>query len=309
MPDKEHDGLERELGELGSRIEYPPTPDVARAVRRRLDAQRPEQQRARSRFRSRLRGFAKPKWAAAATAFVLLSLTILSPATRSTVSDSASSLGTLGDAGRAAGGAAGGSGAGASGASEAQYAEGATTTQHGQMAASDGASAAASSGSSSLPARPPGAALGLGEELSESEVRARVEGLLLPETPELTGERGVIYAGGPSEDDGVVLVFGPEPGLPPLGGTGVGLLLAEVPGDLDSAYFAAGLASELQPEEVDVDGGRGYWLPDGRALSPQPGEAESLPGGALLWERGDVALLMRVGVPEGEAIRIAESIR
>lgn len=309
MPDKEHEGLARELGELGSRIEYPPTPDVARTVRRRIDAERPEQQRDHRQLRSRLRAFARPKWVAAAATLILLSLTILSPATRSTVSDSVSSLGTPGDAGRAAGGAGGAAGAGGAGASgdpEAQYAEGATT-QHGRMAASDGASAAASSGASSLPARPPGAALGLGEELPESEARARVDGLLLPETPELTGERGVIYAGGPSEADGVVLVFGPDPGLPPLGDTDVGLLLAEVPGGLDSAYFAAGLASE--PQFREVDGGRGYWIPDGRSLHPQPGGAESLPGGALLWEKGDVALLMRADVPKGEAIRIAESMR
>ena len=34
QPDRD---LERELRELGSRVEYPPTPDLARAVRRRLE--------------------------------------------------------------------------------------------------------------------------------------------------------------------------------------------------------------------------------------------------------------------------------
>ena len=34
QPDRD---LERELRELGSRVEYPPTPDLARAVRNRLD--------------------------------------------------------------------------------------------------------------------------------------------------------------------------------------------------------------------------------------------------------------------------------
>ena len=306
MPDREHDGLERELKEIGSRIEYPSTPDVARTVRRRLDAQ-PPQQRAHRQLRSRLRAFAKPRWAAAAATVILLSLTILSPATRSTVSDSVSWLGTSGGGGQAAGAGAGGGGASGS-APEAQYAE-ETTTQYGEMAASDAASAAASAGSSSMPTQPPGAALGLGEEISGLEARARVGKLLLPETPELAGESRVIYAGGPSEEDGVVLVFGPGPGLPPLGETDVGLLLAEVPGDLDSAYFATRRASERRPEEVGVDGGRGYWIPDGRSLRPQPGEVESLPGGALLWEKGDVALLMRAGVTKEEAVRIAESVR
>src|SRR3712207_6889310 len=73
--------LERELGELGSRIEYPPTPDLARAARRRLE----EEERTPRRG-----GFGLPtlsaRWAAAAALLLLLAVPLLSPATRETFS-------------------------------------------------------------------------------------------------------------------------------------------------------------------------------------------------------------------------------
>ena len=294
MPDREHEELEKELGEIGSRIEYPPTPDVARTVRRRLDAE------SMQRRRRRLRSFATPKWAAAAALTLLLSLAALSPAMRSTISGSVLSSGASGGAGEAAGGA------GVPRDDSYQYAT-ETQPQPDREDSSGGAAAGslAAGGSSDGPEAPPGSGLGLGENLSRSEARARVGELLLPETPELTAEPEAIYPAGPSEGDGVVLVFEPEPGLAPLGGTDVGLLLVEVPGDLESVYPTA----RLSPEEVDVGGQRGYWLPDGRSLRSQPADAESLPGGALMFEQRGIVLLMRADVTKEEAVRIAETIR
>ncbi len=293
MPDREHDELERELGELASRIEYPPTPDVAGTVRRRLDAE-PAHRRER---RSWLRRFTTPKWAAAAAATIMIFLAALSPAIRSTLTDPPW-IGFSGGAGQAAGGA------GASGASPTQYAEGANP-QYGQTEASAGAAAGGS-----LSAQASGNALGFGDEISEPEARARVGKLLLPRSPELAAQSRTIHAGGPSERDGIVVVFGTGPGLPPLDATDVGLLLAEVPGELESAYPALERTSGSRPEEVQIGDRRGYWIPDGRSLlRSQPGDAETLPGGALLWEQGENALLLRASVPKEEAIRIAESIR
>jgi hypothetical protein len=60
---------------------------------------------------------------------------------------------------------------------------------------------------------------------------------------------------------------------------------------------------------VRVDDERGCWIPDGGRLRSQPGEAERLPGGALLWEREGRTLLMRIELSKEEAIRIAESVR
>ena len=303
MPDREHDELEKELGDLGSRIQYPSTPDIARTVRRRLDeeaTQRPGPRRV-------LRTLARPGWAAAAAATVLLCRTVLSPALRSTVLESASSFGS-GGAGSAAGGA------GDSSASSQEYAaqETARPDREGAPGGADGGAAAAggaASGSSAAgPTIAPGAGLGLGERLSPSEARGMVGDLLLPKAPGLSAERAAIYSGGSSEGGAVVLVFGPGPALPPLGGADAGLLLAEVAGDLESAYPTSDRTSG-PPEQVDVGGRRGYWMPDGRALRSQPGEAENLPGGALLWEQGRLALLIRADVTKEEAIMIARTIR
>lgn len=301
MPDRESEDLERELRELAPRIKYPPTPDVSQKVRSKLDAE-PAQRR------SGLRTFARPRWIVAVAATILLSLTVLSPAIRSTVSGSMSS-GAAGGAGQASGGAAGTSDASTGHAAQ-------QVTEHDGIAASGrtsdkvpdeaaaGAAAGASAGTSAAP--PPGSGLGLGERISSSEARVKTGELLLPEAPELVGEPVTFYARGAYKTDGVVVVFGPGPGLPPLGDSGFGLLLVEVPGDLESTYPLVEGASE-PPEQVDVGGNRGYWLPDGRLVRSQP--EDGLPGGALLWEQEDMALLMRANVTREEAVRIAGTIR
>jgi hypothetical protein len=49
-------------------------------------------------------------------------------------------------------------------------------------------------------------------------------------------------------------------------------------------------------------------LPDGTRLESQPGKAELLPGGALLWEHEGRALLMRTELSKAEAIPLAASV-
>jgi len=94
-PDRERD-LDRELQDLGPRVEYPPAPDLARSVRSRLEAERSEGNGRGRRF---------PPWAgwAVAAALVLLvAVPVFSLAVRDTGS------GVFSASGGAAGGAAGG---------------------------------------------------------------------------------------------------------------------------------------------------------------------------------------------------------
>jgi hypothetical protein len=220
MPDRE---LERELRELGSLIDYPPTPNVARATRDVLDEAAHEQPR---RFR---RAFPTMRWAAAAAAFVLVvAVPTLSPGLRATVSDwfVAGTLyqGTGVDAG----------------------------SPERQSEADAPAAGVSKSGTS--PAQAPQFS---GERISLREARARMDGaLLLPRKPEL-GKPDEVYAPGTSRKEGVVLVYGG--GLPSPGDTGISLVLTEVPGDLEPAYLRekTTVGSELQ--RVSVDGGPGYW--------------------------------------------------
>ena len=85
MPDNERfsDGeIERDLRDLGARIEYPPTPDLAQTVRRQIDEEDTGQQ-ARRFWPSLL----SPWWAMPAAAVVLIAVAVFSPAVRGTLSD------------------------------------------------------------------------------------------------------------------------------------------------------------------------------------------------------------------------------
>lgn len=73
--------VERDLRDLGTRIEYPPTPDLARAVRRRLDEE--ERRVPGGGFWPSL---LSPRWAVPAAALVLIAFALLSPAVRETLS-------------------------------------------------------------------------------------------------------------------------------------------------------------------------------------------------------------------------------
>jgi hypothetical protein len=71
---------EQRLRDLGARIEYPPTPDVARTVRRKLDEE--DSPRRALRWPPLL----IPRWAAVGAALVLVAVVALSPAMRATLS-------------------------------------------------------------------------------------------------------------------------------------------------------------------------------------------------------------------------------
>jgi hypothetical protein len=140
-----------------------------------------------------------------------------------------------------------------------------------------------------------------GERISLREARARMDGaLLLPRTPKL-GKPEEIYT---SPKDGVVLVF--RDGLSPLGDTGISLILTETPGDIGPAYLRGKTTVRSELERVSVDGDPGYWSAAGHlpsAMDPH------LPGNALLWEQGGVALRLEADAQKEQAVRIADSVR
>src|SRR5215212_8708182 len=254
-------GLERELRELGAMIDYPPTPDVAHTARSLLDeeADRPR------------RSFPTMRWAAVAAAFVLVvAVPALSPSLRTTVSDWFVAEHFQSPGGPAVD----------AGSSERQ--------------SEAGAPPAGVSRSGTSPALAPRFS---GERISLREARARMDGaLLLPRTTKL-GKPEEIYGVGTSRKNGLRLVY--REGLPPLGDTGISLVLTEVPGDLEPAYLRGKTTVEADLERVSVDGSPGYWSAAGHRL----------PGHVLLWEQGGVALRLEADVQKEQAIRIAESVR
>lgn len=108
MPDRpntpERD-LDRELKELANRMEYPPTPDLARIVRERLETNAAPDAR-RGGFWSRL---PSSRWAVAAALALVFLIPAFSPAMRDTVTDIFAAQGGGGGA-QSAGGAGGESG-------------------------------------------------------------------------------------------------------------------------------------------------------------------------------------------------------
>ncbi len=266
MPDRE---LERELRELGTLIDYPPTPDVARAARNALDEEND---------RPRRFGMAFPtlRWAAVAAAFVLIvAVPTLSPDLRATVGDWFVTE-YFQRAGEPAVDA---------GSPERQSEAGAP------------ASGVSKSGESLAPRFS-------GERISLQEARARMDGaLLLPRTPK-PGKPDEVYASGTSREEGVVLVY--RDGLPSLGDAGISLVLTEVPGNIGPAYLRGKTPVESELERVSVDGDPGYWSAAGRIPSATD---LRLPGNVLLWEKRGVALRLVAEVQKEQAVRIAESVR
>ncbi len=285
MPDREtgrdraheHD-LERELRELGAWIEYPPTPDLSRAVRRKL-----EEQQARDTSRSRSLWVTLPtlRWAAAAVFVLVVAIPTLSPGLRATVANwfVVGQAASTGQEDRAVGGAGG----------AAKESPPERLTEEAARPTSGGSTGHL------------GDDLEFGERITLREVEGPI---LLPRAPTL-GRPDEVY----SQEDSVTLVYRAKPGLPALGDGGIGLLLTQRPGDLKTTYLAKGAQSGKDLEVVHVGDERGYWIPDGTRLQSQPGKAELLPGGALLWEQEGRALLMRTGLSKAEAILLVASVR
>lgn len=284
-PDRET-GFERELRELGERIEYPPTPDLARAVRRQLDDEAPIPDEPRT-FWSRLPNL---RWAAAAAALVLIfAVPSLSPELRAALTGIFETGDSPAERGQAVGG----------GAPEPSPAESAIDTPE----AGDEADAGRR--------RPLGEGLGLGERVSTGEKRASKSGhgLLVPARPELGDPDEIFYSSGPARRSVVTLVYEAGPHLPPLGATNVGLLLAETPGTVGSAYLPGGAPGGPELERVAVAGGRGYWVPAGHPSSSAVGGTVGPGANVLLWEREGLALRLEANLPKREMVRIAESVR
>lgn len=285
--------LEDELRDLGSRIEYPTTPDLARAARLRLEedeAQPPPRRWSWTPFLS-------PRWAVAAVLVLVAIAPILSPGIRD-------SVGNLFVTGQDAGSAAGGDAAqseerAADKEAPSSLAESSKTESGGMRAA--GGSAVPESGSSL--GRLHAERLGLEVEVSLREARESGP-VLVPRATKL-GEPDGVYVTGSSRDGGVVLVYRAGPGLPPLGDTNVGLILTELPGDLASAYLSH--ETGPGPREVSVGGARGYWAASGQSASVK--RTGDLRAGALLWEQDGRALRLESGLPQREAIQLAASVR
>lgn len=237
MPDRE-DRLEEELRELGREIEYPPTPDISRSVRGRIEAER-NSESTWSRLPS-------ARWAVAAAVVVMALSPFFSPAFRDAVSDLFVSEVASPEAGQAAPESAERGNPLPDSASSTKPE--AVTSGSAESGVSDSPgdgdlpdSAAQATGEvEDLPSS--SAARGI-ESITPGEANSRVKELLLLSD---LGEPDEIYAVGRG---GVMLVYDAS-----------AVTLTQRPGDIETVFPAA-----VRPgsEDSTVNGGRGYWRSSG----------------------------------------------
>lgn len=281
--------LESSLRDLGARVAYPATPDVASAV---PSAVRSRLATARRPFWAVLRPVARPL-AFAALALALLAAGILAvfPEARDAVAERLGLRGVT--------------------IEHLPFVPSATPTPSPIPTPTP----AATPLPSPTPA-PAGARLGLGTAVTLAEAQARVPyGALVPSAPELATPDEV-YVSQTWSGEQVALVYRARPGVPEAGETGVGLLLIQFRGQVDAALFGKGLGPGTRLEQVTVNGSPGFWI-EGRphavfyrdATGQVRDDTIRLAGNVLLWEQGSLTLRLESALSKDEALRIAQSVR
>ena len=158
----------------------------------------------------------------------------------------------------------------------------------------------------SVPEGPLAMRLALGDPVSAETVSVGV--------PDALGLPDEAYQSG--EGDVLSLVYGASAQLPDLGGSGIGLLVQVIEGELDRTRVEK-LVVEVGARVVAVRVGdeRGFWISGPPHLvryeAPSGGErseATRLVGDTLVWQRGEVLYRMESGLGLVETLRIAESI-
>jgi hypothetical protein len=113
----------------------------------------------------------------------------------------------------------------------------------------------------------------------------------------------------------VSLVYRPRPGLAESAQTGVGLLVTEFRGTVDTAVFQKFVGPDGTVTPVSVGGGAGFWiagaphalgyvLPDGTLAV----DTLRLAGPTLVYERGDITIRIEGALTESQALTIASSL-
>ncbi|HET8628894.1 MAG TPA: hypothetical protein VFL91_15840 [Thermomicrobiales bacterium] len=320
--------LERALRDLGARLAYPPTPDLARAVRDRLAAAPPP----RRPFWATLASPRRLALALVALALLLAAILGAVPATRTAIA------GYLGLRGIRI--------VYLTPSLPAVPPPTATTTPTAAPSTATAALAAVSPatprpsptptitptptprptptpcGPAPTPTPPPGtpASLGdlyqLGRRVTLAEARALVQfPVAVPALPDL-GPPDEVYVSDQAPGGMVSLVWRARPGTPAAGPGGLGLLLTEFRGTIDRNILGKGIGPCTTLEQVAVNGEKGYWiagqpheffyLGPGGAFTQEP---LRLAGNTLIWQQGSLTFRLEGAQTKEEALRIAAATR
>jgi hypothetical protein len=154
-----------------------------------------------------------------------------------------------------------------------------------------------------------GRTMGLGVETPFDGIEARTG--FAPRLPAGLGQPAASYV----RDRRLIMVWPPSPENPEIAGTGVGLLVTEFEGDVDSGYYEKAIHSGTTVEPVTVDGVPGFWI----SGEPHPlfyvdangnniDEARRIVGQVLIWADADLTYRLETSLPRDKAIALAESI-
>jgi len=169
-------------------------------------------------------------------------------------------------------------------------------------------------GSSASPtiAGPLGILLDLGNEIAVADASTAVDvPIRLPTAPGV-GSPGSAWL----QVGRLSLVWPAGVTLPPTREPGVGLILSEFRGSIDSGYFEKIVGPDTKITAVSVDGVTGYWIsgaPHEIVYVDVNGfpvfDSRRIVGDTLLWARGDVTYRLESGLDRAAAIALANSLR
>jgi hypothetical protein len=269
--------LEAAVRDLGARLDYPPSEQLAFVVRQRLEREEAPRRGwlPRIRLADRLRPALAPAWQRAAVALVVIvallsGILVFSPSTRKAVA------GWLGLRG--------------------VKIEVVPTLPP-------------------VPT-PLGRNLVLGRAVSLAEAQAAVPfRILLPSVPEL-GQPDEIDLTETFGTGRVSLLYRARPGFPRASATGVGLLVTEFEAKPEKEFIEKKVvAGGASLEAVRVNGEPAFWI-EGAPHELYYVDANGSPirdtirlaGNVLLWQHGSVTLRLEADVPMARALAIAESV-
>lgn len=298
--------LERALTDLGRHLAYPPTPNLAASVRSRLEQRQP---RRRPFWEALLPVQRRVALALVALLVIAVAVLAVSPEARTAVADRLGLRGvqigqvpavpTLPPT-----------------APQPTAAPPTAPSAQTPVASSAAQPAAAPVASPSPQPASAGARLNLGERLRLDEARGRVAFQVM--VPTALGAPDETYLLTSPPGGQVALVYYARPDLlPQASTTGVGLLLTEFQADVHTAGpFGKGVPSGTRLEEVQVNGGRGYWIegdPHAFFFRDARGQVQTettrLAGNVLLWEQGSLTLRLESSLPKDTSLSIAASVQ
>jgi len=167
-----------------------------------------------------------------------------------------------------------------------------------------------------LPPGPLGQRLGLGQQSTLPQARAALQWPLL--VPASLGEPDEVYVQPPPDRPSggeVTLVYAGRPGLPAAGETGVGVLITEARGAINSEYFGKMIGPDTTIEPVTVAGSSGYWVagaPHVFVFVDSSGqiryETLRLATNTLLIDVGGTVVRIEGNLTKAQALQIAASL-